>query len=80
MSLSQHEKAVRFRALQDGPGVFILPNPWDVGSAKILAGLGFKALATSSAACAAVLGKKDGELTGEEALAHGDLMQEQRIS
>jgi 2-methylisocitrate lyase-like PEP mutase family enzyme len=70
MSLSQHEKAVRFRALHEGPGVFILPNPWDIGSAKMLAGLGFKALATSSAACAAALGKKDGELTRDEALAH----------
>ena len=48
--VTQNEKAVRFRALHDGPGAFIIPNPWDIGSARILAGLGFRALATSSAA------------------------------
>ena len=52
MSVSQNEKAARFRALDDGPGVFVIPNPWDVGSSRIVAGLGFKALATSSAASA----------------------------
>ena len=70
MSLSQAEKVLRFRLLHDGPGVFVVPNPWDVGSARILAGLGFKALATSSAASAAAMGKKDGQLTREQALAH----------
>jgi 2-methylisocitrate lyase-like PEP mutase family enzyme len=70
MSVSQLEKAVSFRLLHDGPGVFVLPNPWDVGSARILAGLGFKALATSSAASAAGMGKRDGQLTREQALAH----------
>src|SRR5262245_37106017 len=48
MSVTQDEKAARFRALHDGPGTFLLPNPWDVGSACLLAGLGFQALATSS--------------------------------
>jgi 2-methylisocitrate lyase-like PEP mutase family enzyme len=70
MSVTQNEKADRFRALHEGPGAFIIPNPWDVGSARILAGLGFPALATSSAAATAVLGRKDGRLTREEALAH----------
>lgn len=70
MSVSQHEKALRFRALHHSPEVFIIPNPWDIGSARILAGLGFKALATSSAAAAASIGRKDGELTRDEALAH----------
>ena len=70
MSVTQHEKALRFRALHDSPEVFIIPNPWDIGSARILAGLGFKALATSSAAAAASIGRKDGELTRDEALAH----------
>src|SRR5512147_1822635 len=70
MSLTQTEKAARFRALHDGPGAFVLPNPWDVGSARILAGLGFQALATSSAASAAALGRRDGGLTRDEALAH----------
>ena len=64
------EKAIRFRALHEEPGAFVIPNPWDIGSAQMLAGLGFKALATSSAASACVLGKKDGELTRHEVLAH----------
>jgi len=70
MSIGQAEKAARFRALHDGPGAFVLPNPWDVGSARILAGLGFQALATSSAASAAALGRRDGRLTRDESLAH----------
>ena len=44
MSVTQDEKASRFKALHDGPGVFVIPNPWDVSSARILAGLGFQAL------------------------------------
>jgi 2-methylisocitrate lyase-like PEP mutase family enzyme len=74
MSVTQREKAVRFRVLHDGPGVFVIPNPWDVGSARILAGLGFEALATSSAASAAALGRRDGGLTRDEALAHARLI------
>ena len=70
MSHTQDQKADRFRALHDGPGTFIIPNPWDAGSARILAGLGFEALATSSAASACSLGRRDGELTREEAMAH----------
>jgi 2-methylisocitrate lyase-like PEP mutase family enzyme len=64
------EKAARFRALHQGPGAFLIPNPWDAGSARILAGLGFRALATSSGACAGVLGRRDGRVTRDEALAH----------
>src|SRR3954454_22714899 len=70
MSVTQKEKAARFRALHDGPGAFVVPNPWDVASARVLAGLGFQALATSSAASAAMLGRRDGRLTRDEALAH----------
>jgi 2-methylisocitrate lyase-like PEP mutase family enzyme len=70
MPADPSERAERFRAFHDGPEVFIIPNPWDIGSARILAGLGFKALATSSAAAAASVGRKDGELTRDEALAH----------
>ena len=70
MSATQNEKAARFRTLHDGPGAFVIPNPWDAGSARILAGLGFQALATSSAAAACALGRKDGELTRDQALAH----------
>jgi 2-methylisocitrate lyase-like PEP mutase family enzyme len=70
MTTSQNDKATRFRALHQGPGAFVIPNPWDAGSARILAGLGFQALATSSGASAGVLGKRDGKVTREEAMAH----------
>ena len=48
----------------------MIPNPWDAGSARILAGLGFPALATSSGASAGILGRRDGKVTRDEALAH----------
>jgi 2-methylisocitrate lyase-like PEP mutase family enzyme len=67
---SQIEKANRFRELHDRPGAFVIPNPWDVGSAMLLAGLGFEALATSSAGSANALGRRDGGLSRSEALAH----------
>ena len=70
MALSQSEKAARFRVLHEGPSAFVIPNPWDAGSARLLAGLGFQALATSSGASAGVLGRRDGAVTREEALAH----------
>jgi 2-methylisocitrate lyase-like PEP mutase family enzyme len=69
----QQELAARFRALHES-GVFVIPNVWDGASAAIMARLGFKALATSSAACAATLGKLDGEVTREEALVHARLI------
>lgn len=74
MSVTQNDKGARFRALHDGPGAFVIPNPWDVSSARILAGLGFQALATSSAASASALGRRDGGLTREEALVHARLI------
>ena len=70
MPINQSEKAARFRALHEAPGAFVIPNPWDGGSARILAALGFKALATSSGAQAGTLGRKDGKVTRDEALAH----------
>jgi len=70
MSSTQAEKAGRFRALHSGAAAFVMPNPWDAGSARALAKLGFAALATSSGAAAGVLGRRDGELTRDEALAH----------
>src|SRR6476620_3044576 len=70
MPMSQSDKAVRFRALHEAPGAFVIPNPWDVGAARICAALGFPALATSSGAQAGTLGRKDGKVTREEALAH----------
>jgi 2-methylisocitrate lyase-like PEP mutase family enzyme len=59
-----------FRALHEREGAFVIPNPWDVASARLLAGLGFEALATTSAGFAASLGKRDGEVTREEAIEH----------
>jgi 2-methylisocitrate lyase-like PEP mutase family enzyme len=68
--MTREEKVSRFRALHAGPRAFVLPNPWDAGSARVLAGLGYAALATSSGACAGVLGRRDGQVTREEALTH----------
>ncbi len=70
MDSTQHEKAIRFQALHAAPGVFLIPNPWDTLSARILTGLGFSALATSSAAAAAVEGRRDHGLSREESLSH----------
>jgi 2-methylisocitrate lyase-like PEP mutase family enzyme len=70
MAMSQGDKAARFRALHERPGAFVIPNPWDAGSARVLAGLGFSALATSSGASAGTLGRRDGKVTRGEALAH----------
>ena len=67
---TQQDKANRFRTLHEAPGVFVIANAWDGGSARILTGLGFRALATSSGACAATLGRIDGKITRDEALAH----------
>jgi 2-methylisocitrate lyase-like PEP mutase family enzyme len=69
MSATQIEKAIRFKALHEGPRAFVIANAWDAGSARILAGLGFAALATSSGASAGVLGRCDGHVTRDEALA-----------
>ena len=56
---SQKEKAIKFKLLHDSPDSFIIPNPWDMGSAKLLADIGFKALATTSAGLAFSLGRQD---------------------
>ncbi len=57
---SQAEKAAAFRALHERPGAFIIPNPWDAGTARLLASLGFEALATTSLGLANSLGRPDG--------------------
>jgi 2-methylisocitrate lyase-like PEP mutase family enzyme len=66
---SRKEKAEAFRALHEGEP-FLIPNPWDVGSARVLQGLGFKALATTSAGLAFTLGRSDGEATLDDVLEH----------
>jgi 2-methylisocitrate lyase-like PEP mutase family enzyme len=70
--MNQPEQVARFRALHARPGAFVIPNPWDAGSARILASLGFEALATTSAGLAFSLGRRDGEgaVTREETLAN----------
>jgi 2-methylisocitrate lyase-like PEP mutase family enzyme len=66
---TKEQKAEAFRALHGGDP-FLIPNPWDAGSAKVLAGLGFKALATTSSGFALTLGRPDGNVTLEEVTAH----------
>jgi len=64
------DRADRFRALHEGPEPLVMPNPWDVGSARLFAHLGFQALATTSSGFAGTLGRLDGNVTREEALVH----------
>ena len=63
------EKAERFRALHEGEP-FVIPNPWDAGSAKVLASLGFQALATTSSGFAFTLGRPDGDVSLDEVIDH----------
>lgn len=68
MTMSQRDKAAAFTALHKNSRAFVIANVWDAGSARIIAGLGFQALATSSGASANTLGRTDGHVTREEAL------------
>src|SRR5580698_6002002 len=69
-SMTQIEKGNSFRALHQRPGAFIIPNPWDIGTARLLAHLGFEALATTSAGFAASLGRRDYNVNRDEVIAH----------
>src|SRR2546430_10792288 len=64
------EKAEQFLALHHGSVPLLMPNPWDIGSARVRAAMGFEALATTSGGFAATLGRLDGEVTRDEAVAH----------
>jgi 2-methylisocitrate lyase-like PEP mutase family enzyme len=66
---TQHEKGAAFAALHDGDP-FVIPNPWDAGSARVLEALGFQALATTSSGFAFTLGRLDGAATLDEVIAH----------
>ena len=66
---SQVERAAAFRALHEGPP-FVVPNPWDVGSARVLEAMGFQALATTSSGFAFTLGQLDGNVTLDEVVSH----------
>jgi 2-methylisocitrate lyase-like PEP mutase family enzyme len=70
MAISQAEKAKLFRALHERAGAFLIPNPWDIGTAHLLAGLGFEALATTSGGHAFSLGKQDATVGRDAVLAH----------
>lgn len=67
---SQSEKADRFRALHEGPSVLVVPNPWDVGTARLLAGMGFEALASTSAGFAYTLGRPDYAVDRDQMMGH----------
>jgi 2-methylisocitrate lyase-like PEP mutase family enzyme len=67
---TQSEKAIAFKALHQRVGAFIIPNPYDAGTAHLLERLGFEALATTSAGCAFALGQRDYTLTREQVLKH----------
>jgi 2-methylisocitrate lyase-like PEP mutase family enzyme len=69
MQVDQQQRAADFRALHEGEA-FVVPNPWDAGSAKVFAALGFKALATTSAGFAFTLGRLDGGATLDEVIEH----------
>src|SRR5919107_1904147 len=69
MQPTQEEKANRFRALHEG-SPFVIANPWDAGSARVLAALGFEALATTSSGFAFTLGRRDGDVTLDEVAEH----------
>ena len=67
---NEAEKARHFLSLHHGPAPLLIPNPWDPGSAKVLVAMGFEALATTSGGFAATLGRVDGTITRDEAVAH----------
>jgi 2-methylisocitrate lyase-like PEP mutase family enzyme len=68
--VTQEEKTRSFQSLHRPGEPLLLPNPWDIGSARLLASLGFQALATTSSGFAATLGREDGSVTRDEALVH----------
>ena len=67
---TQSEKGRAFRALHERDGAFIIPNPWDIGTARLLAHLGFEALATTSAGYAFSVGQRDNTIRREEMMTH----------
>ena len=75
MPSTQQEKAAAFRALHEGEP-FVIPNPWDAGSASVLAALGFKALASTSSGFAFTLGRQDGAATLDEVADHARALNE----
>ena len=75
MARSQTEKGLAFKSLHERAGCFVMPNPWDAGSARLLTGFGFEALATTSAGFAFSIGRRD----GESALSRNDVLENARV-
>src|ERR1043165_2960817 len=67
---TQFERGKAFRALHERDGAFIIPNPWDIGTARLLAHLGFEALATTSAGYAFSVGQRDNTIGRDEMMSH----------
>src|SRR5713101_6678369 len=67
---TQAEQVIAFQALHERASAFIIPNPYDIGTARLLAYLGFEALATTSAGCAFALGRRDYTLTRDQVFKH----------
>jgi len=74
MTATQADKGQAFRALHQAPGAFVIANVWDGASARMMASLGFAALATSSGASAGTLGRRDGKVTRDEAMAQAQVI------
>lgn len=74
--MNQIEKAERLKTLHEGPELFVIPNPWDAGSARLLASLGFPALTTTSAGLAWAIGRPDGGVTPGQSLANARMIVE----
>jgi 2-methylisocitrate lyase-like PEP mutase family enzyme len=68
--MSAADRRARFRELHAREGLFVMPNAWDAGSARLLASLGCEALATTSSGCAAALGRHDGQVSRDELVLH----------
>src|SRR5947207_15132076 len=68
--LTQEEQAKRFLSLHGGPAPLLIPNPWDLGSARVLVAMGFEGLAPTGGGFAATLGRVDGSVGRDEAVAH----------
>src|ERR1700730_16945873 len=79
MTVTQADKARQFRALHEAPDAFVVANVWDGGSARMMAVLGFAALATSTGASAGMLGRRDGRVTRDEALAQSRVICDARV-
>src|SRR5581483_7824824 len=71
---TQEEKARAFHALHERSGAFVIPNPWDAGTARMLAHLGFEALATTSMGYAFSTGRPDGTLDRDDTLAYARII------